>query len=162
MMSLKKAEKEMKLVEKEVEFQEKCGELVDGNVYCCQTSLVDRLLKDSVFSWDDIENLNEPFNARHLINGTCNDCGARTEIDNDTELCKACHMDASEPQDIYEWWVVSDWLREKLRVKGHPILANDYGEWWGRRTTGQAIKRDESIREIAGELLDFDCNGVHP
>jgi hypothetical protein len=158
-MTLKKAEKEMRFVEKEMVFMQKCEELVDGNVYCRQSSLVEKLLQEEVFSWDDVDNLNEQFNARRLINGACNDCGARTEIDGDTELCKTCFKDSWEVQEIYEWWVVSDWLREKLRDKGNPILENDYGSWWGRRTTGQAIKMDGVIREIVKELLESENTG---
>jgi hypothetical protein len=146
-------------IEKEMEFMQKCAELVDGNVLACQSSLVDKLLQDEVFSWDDVDNLNERFNARRLIHGTCEDCGVRTEIDGDTELCKTCFKETWENQEIYEWWVVSEWLREKLRDKGHPILENDYGAWWGRRTTGQAIKMDGSIREIAKELLESENTG---
>jgi len=155
-MTLRKAEKKMEFVEKEMEFMQKCAELADGNVYCRQSSLVEKLLLDEVFTWDDVDNLNEHFNARHLINGNCNDCGARTEIDGDTELCKTCFKETWEDQEIYEWWVVSDWLREKLRDKGQAILENDYGAWWGRRTTGQAIKMDGVIREIAKELLESE------
>lgn len=57
-----------------------------------------------------------------------------------------------EPQDIFEYWLVSNWLFEKLRDKGEPVL-----EWaglyiWGRTCTGQAIRLDSVISEICSDL----------
>jgi len=58
-----------------------------------------------------------------------------------------------EMQEIFEWWLVSSWLREKLESRGEPILDNDHGIWWGRCTTGQMICMDEVIRDIAKEVM---------
>lgn len=53
-----------------------------------------------------------------------------------------------DPQDIYEWWVVDRWLLDKLKIHGQPVLRSEYGDWWGRTTTGQAIALDCVIEEI--------------
>ncbi|WP_282775476.1 hypothetical protein [Phaeodactylibacter xiamenensis] len=58
------------------------------------------------------------------------------------------------PQDISEWWLVSDWLDGKLREFEQPVLEMEYGTWWGRTTTGQAIKMDYVIRKIV-EATDY-------
>ncbi len=58
-----------------------------------------------------------------------------------------------EPQEIYEWWVVSYWLTIKLRQHGEPILNNEYGTWWGRCSTGQAILLDGVIEAIYDEIM---------
>lgn len=55
----------------------------------------------------------------------------------------------SETHIIYEWYRVTNWLASKLIQNGQPVLANDYGYWWGRTCTGQAIILDGTIREIA-------------
>ncbi len=55
-------------------------------------------------------------------------------------------------KEIYEWWLVSDWLLAKLKEHGEPILENEYGSWWGRTCTGQAIFLDVVIAQIYREM----------
>ncbi|NDU99225.1 hypothetical protein [Spirosoma terrae] len=55
----------------------------------------------------------------------------------------------SETLDIFEWYRVTQWLAEKLMDNGQPVLCNDYGYWWGRTCTGQAIILDGTIQQIA-------------
>jgi len=57
-----------------------------------------------------------------------------------------------EPQEIYQWWIVSDWLADKLEQHGEPVLRNNFGVWWGRTCCGQAIESDGVIQDIAKEL----------
>ena len=53
------------------------------------------------------------------------------------------------PKEIYEWYLVSDWFFDRLKEINEPILNNDYGEYWGRCCTGQAIYLDYVIQELA-------------
>jgi hypothetical protein len=55
------------------------------------------------------------------------------------------------PKEIYEWYLVSDWFIDRLREINEPVLDNNYGEYWGRCCTGQAICLDYSIQELAYE-----------
>jgi len=55
-------------------------------------------------------------------------------------------------QDIYEWWAVSQWLYEKLRDLGYPVLDAGSCYVWGRCTTGQAILLDYAITKICAEM----------
>jgi len=50
-----------------------------------------------------------------------------------------------------EFWIVSDWLAEKLREKGEVIIDYEHVDFyiWGRSCSGQAIYLDGVIREIA-------------
>lgn len=57
--------------------------------------------------------------------------------------------DHAEPAEIYEWWAVSDWLARQLTAIGEPVLDNAYGYWWGRTCTGQAMKMDGTLQQIA-------------
>jgi len=112
--------------------QEKNGQLVRNEVYTVQSSLVEHLLSEGVFSYDDIVNLYES-----------------------EEQAKENGYDEPEAQEIFEWWVISEWFAEKLEEQGEPILRNDYGTWWGRTCTGQAILLDyviDKIRESMGAV----------
>ena len=53
------------------------------------------------------------------------------------------------PQEIYEWYLVSDWLLNRLKEINEPYLENDYGEYWGRTCTGQSIYLDYNIQKLA-------------
>jgi len=58
----------------------------------------------------------------------------------------------SEPSEIFEWWLISDYLFDKLRDKGYPIIDFSNGYLWGRTTTGQAILLDGIISHICAEM----------
>lgn len=55
-------------------------------------------------------------------------------------------------QEIYEWWLVSEWLYQQLRKAGEPVINSDYGYLWGRTCTGQAILLDSVIENIYDSL----------
>jgi len=54
-----------------------------------------------------------------------------------------------EYTEIYEYWAVTKWLAEKLKEKGEVVFELWDFHVWGRQTTGQAIKLDPVIQEIA-------------
>jgi len=87
--------------------------------------------------------------------------------DDDTfYICDDCGMVFSqseyealdtEAQEVYEWWAVSSNMGRALQERGEVIIPGNYGNWyWGRCTTGQAIKLDHVISLIAEgmEILD--------
>ena len=59
----------------------------------------------------------------------------------------------TDPQEVFEWWLVSDWLAGELDALGCPLLRNDYGTWWGRTCTGQAILQDGTLQDVARRIL---------
>ena len=123
-------------------------------IYVCQTVLVVEALNREFFSWDDVKNLYKPFDGELLTPCICYSCKKRFDrLDSETGLCESCHVELQDPQEIFEWWMVSVWLAEKLRSKGEPVLENKYGVWWGRCVSGQAISLDYVIQEIYDEVM---------
>jgi len=57
-----------------------------------------------------------------------------------------------EYEEIFEWWLVSDWLAKKLEAYGEPILWDDRITCWGRTTTGQSLSMDYVIQKIAKDI----------
>lgn len=54
--------------------------------------------------------------------------------------------------EVYEHWIVSSWLADKLEDRGYPVVRDFLGfTIWGRPTTGQAISLDSVILQIADE-----------
>lgn len=57
------------------------------------------------------------------------------------------------PREIFEWWLVTPYLLQKLRNIGEPVIENAYGNWWGRTCTGQCILMDGTLQLIARRML---------
>lgn len=77
-----------------------------------------------------------------------------THEQNETSLNEAIETienAESEAQEIFEWWAVTNWLMEKLKEKGQPVI-DAYPCLWGRTTTGQAILLDGVISDICADL----------
>lgn len=74
----------------------------------------------------------------------CHDCG---------QVTKYCD---NQPKEIYEWWIVTDFLCQKLREQGEAVLEWGNNCYWGRCTTGQGILLDHVISVICekSEILD--------
>lgn len=56
-------------------------------------------------------------------------------------------------REVYEFWIVSDWLADKLEAHGEKV-ERDFANLtiWGRTTTGQAVYADWVMEKIAEEL----------
>ncbi len=138
--------------------QQELDQFVRINIGWCQSSLVEELLSREIVSYDEIENFYEY---------KCHECGASGQEQFDSEalsedfdakykyMCKDCKFEfefetepESEPQEIFEWWLIDDWMSEKLRGLGEPVLVSDFGTWWGRTCSGQAISMDNVITRL--------------
>ena len=69
-------------------------------------------------------------------------------------LCDEQGIDTYEyRQDIYEHWIVSEYLADKLENHGHKVLRDFFGMTvWCRPTSGQAILLDGVISEICSGM----------
>ena len=56
--------------------------------------------------------------------------------------------DSQEMQDVMQWFIVSDWLADKLEIIGEPILNTDSHKLWGRTCYGQAIELDGTLQKV--------------
>lgn len=123
-------------------------------IYACQSALIEEALKQHIFSVDEIENLYRPFDGKLLSPTICARCHCEFSfLDSETGQCEGCYEETQEPQEIFEWWLVSPWLGRKLLMEGEPIIDNSYGVWWGRCTTGQAISMDHIINVIYDDIM---------
>lgn len=68
-----------------------------------------------------------------------------------SELCEEQDLEPYQ-REIYEHWIVSDWLADKLEAHSEKVERNLAGlTVWARTTTGQAIYADDVIKAIAAE-----------
>lgn len=127
--------------------------MIEREVLYCQSSLVDHCLSKEVLSLDDADNLYE---AR------CPECGGEVkdeDRDDDDHLfdhrCTSCDWEGDhpdqEPVEVLQWFLVTDWLADKLRERGRVILSDGQSQWWGRTCCGQAILLDGIMQRIVCE-----------
>jgi hypothetical protein len=63
-----------------------------------------------------------------------------------------CEQNEIEPHDreVYEHWIVSDWLARRLEEEGEKVDTDFAGlTVWARTCTGQSIALDDVIQRIA-------------
>jgi len=68
----------------------------------------------------------------------------------------ACTISDIEPyqREVFEHWVVSDWLADKLEARGEKVDKDFTGlTVWARTTCGQLIASDSVMEAIAADLL---------
>lgn len=126
--------------------QRKLDAFVSNEVIMLATQLVEDLLEVSMYGQkplggielDTIENLYITDEATAKAYGY--------------DSLEAMQEAGEDRREVYEWWIVSRWLYERLRQKGEPVIDSDYGYLWGRTCTGQAILLDAVIEEIYDEL----------
>ena len=136
------------------------GKFVSREVYTCFSYEMEAVLRAGqegknkeypLPTYDDIENL--------YTDPTCPHCeGVFMGVD----MCPECEKKGmineleSNPQEIFEWWIVSRFLYDKLKKAGHPTLEWGNNYYWGRCTTGQAILLDSIISEICNDMEILD------
>lgn len=147
--------------EKKEPSQNELRDFVSREIGECQSYLIDELLKTDFFCYDDIVNLyidnsdkikeiEEKIDELELLTEESEE--ATTEIEELQAEIDELIQEQEAPQEIFEWWTASKWLLNRLEEQGEPILKTDFGEWWGRTTTGQAILLDYVIEKIYKEL----------
>lgn len=111
---------------------------IRNHIYINQSHLVTELLTKGIISYDDFHNLyftddqlKEYFNV------------------NTDEEIQGLRDNCQDHQEVFEYWVCSNWLIDQLKDLNEPILETDFETWWGRTCTGQAICLDYVIQKLA-------------
>jgi len=143
----------METITKEEEKQKEIDRLIDDSIGFNQSSLIDKMLNDFIFEFDDIENSFIPFGKYGDYKGECEFCQEQEQIiDAELNACKECYLEYNEnTHEIFEWWPVDDCLAYKIEEIGSPILRNEYGNWWGRTETGLSLTFDSTLTRVAKE-----------
>lgn len=145
-------------------YSKEVHELAEGylnyEVLKCDSLLVDRLMKMagdnyssviSEFSIDKIENFYDTSveAVEDFLRYNCeDDTWQGLPFDEKDAFANDLGFEP-QPQEIYEWWAVTSWLADQLKQFSQPVLSNDFGDWWGRTCTGQAIILDGIMQKIA-------------
>lgn len=151
-----------KLVEREViycvsclvdELRKKAEEFPDyqDDLYSSGIGLPDYEEAASQAGWEELPEDDE--------RGTfLNSDGGTSDADDWQELCEEQNIDVSDYEpEVFEHWIVSDFLAGKLEAHGQRILRDFFGlTVWCRCTTGQSISIDGVIQQIAADMEILD------
>lgn len=133
---------------------ERAEQIIEREILCNDSVFVSALMKtsfDGEFDFDHIENLfdesNDAIEEFLTDEARLPDCW--NELDSDAQRKLGEEFGFSPLlKDIYEWWRVSKMLAFQLSEIDEAILKNDYGTWWGRTCSGQAIIMDGTIQKL--------------
>ncbi len=146
------------------DYQRAVGAFVAREVCYCVSGLVCEIAKDRedyfhmfrVFDGDQArefvaqELADDPEQKGEIEDFDLDDAGELKDA-----MDALCLDPADAECDVYEHWIVTDWLADKLKAKGEMIERDFYGlTIWGRTTTGQAILLDSVICHIYDEHHD--------
>lgn len=149
--------------------QEIKREFVYREVYACITDMAEHLFDydgEKYAAYDEFENYgveNRCPHCREIVEEDYDDLESEEEIAEGAWVstatfhrCPHCNEDIDwfdeEWPEIYEYWLVSPWLGEKLKAHDQIVLER-HGAWvWGRQCSGQAILLDGVISRICKEL----------
>jgi len=68
------------------------------------------------------------------------------------DLCEEFYIEPYQ-REVFEHWIISDWLADKLAEKGEKVDKDFAGMTvWARTTSGQGIASDSVIEAIAADL----------
>lgn len=153
------------------------AKFVEREVYCNVNSMVEYILSkgyedpNAPFTMDDVENIytdnseeidkaneerekeieeNQELFDNEEISEFTYDLNEEQINNKYDEQIEELEREQEEPNEVYEWWMVSNWLCDKLKEKGKVVLSDE--NIWGRCTTGQAILLDHVISEICEDL----------
>lgn len=132
------------------EYQESVGRLVEREVIYCVSYLISELGRmDSICQQMEEDYLNLCGGYRQ-----CEECEGYGIVDIAGESVE-CPMECDDGErlvEVYEHWIVSGWLFERLQERGE-VCEDFMGmKVWGRQTTGQGILLDSVICEIHDAL----------
>lgn len=164
----------MKDITCNAEYQHMVGDFVSREVVQCVSFLVSELSKQAEHfpEWEDeLWALQRKDQYNHTIYYACDcgeeweeteECSDSPEPEEEDATCPKCGSDCcshdadteeTDSVEVYEHWIVSDWLARKLEEHGEIVCHDLMGlTIWGRCTTEQAIKLDYVICQIFNEL----------
>ena len=125
--------------------------LVWKEILTLANGLFEKLLNDSQYClYDEIENLYMEFEAYGKPK-KCIECN-EVQVVNDIDTCSNCYE--YEMHEVYQWWIVSDFLFEKLQEVGEVVCDVEGVYFWGRTACGIALEYDYCFKKIATNIYN--------
>ena len=134
---------------------------INHEIKACQTSIVETLLQLEQLDPESVQNQYPSFNDKSIVELQEHLDEVAVDYESEDVYCDDI-LDVSdyenylrdeaetyaEPQEILEYWLVSEWLANQLIEAGEPVVQGLNCSWWGRTCSGQAISLDPTLWDI--------------
>ncbi|MFA5240430.1 MAG: zinc ribbon domain-containing protein [Phycisphaerae bacterium] len=141
---------------------------VERDVLACFSYEMESVLRAGINYQDKEYPLPTAEDIQNAYEYKCPDCGEVFNPDDNCQerekdgqsvfVCPACGKCyesqgdlENEPQEVFEWWIITEWLAKKLLAHNEPIIEWGNNWYWGRTCSGQAILLDSVISQICEE-----------
>jgi len=116
-------------------------------VHYCVSNMVKELLRDQKYASDLVR-------VSHGTVYQCSQCGysSRHKEDLDECCCEARNKETKQSEvcrEAQEYWIVSDWLGERLKERNEMVINFKGLVIWGRCASSKSIALDSVIQDIA-------------
>lgn len=124
------------------------SDFIAREVLHCFSYGMAELLEKQVVNYEDIKNLYKSDEA--ILSDSC-DTDKMNEEEKE-EYIQSVKDRGEDVNEIYEYWIVTEYLYRKLEEAGEPVI--EWGDLniWGRCCTGQAILLDSVISDICSDM----------
>lgn len=134
--------------------KEQLDRIIDREIYTLANGVMAALCEQNDCWTDHAENMD-----KHV----CPECGEEVNAEvceNDEEtgdyICPHCSERFDSPEyeskEIYRWFMVSDWLAERLKAHGEAVYEEHDVAFWGRTGCGYALTVEPCLVAIAKEI----------
>ena len=123
------------------EIKKKLNYIIKAN----QSTLVEKLFEQFYELEEAIINKYPPFTPDKEP-GECANCRRENvALDEISGYCHECHDSSSDPQEVYQWWLIDDEWVQRFINNGLVILQAFGCSWFGRTCGGQSLYQDQEF-----------------
>ena len=127
--------------------------IIKNEILTLANELAEYHLYNDEHDWDNVQNAYTEFESLgRCIRGDvlqCSNCKNMGST-NEDEICINCFD--PEPKEIFQWFIVSEWLFNKLNEQGEPVIEIKGLYFWGRCGCGYSLEDETSLKNIVKQL----------
>ena len=131
--------------------------IINVEILTLANELAEYLLNDTnTYYWDEGINFYTEFEGavnkdnKPKTDCNCYNCDVVGVVDAHTDNCINCFE--PEPKEVLQWFIVSDWLYNKLKEQGEPVIEMKGVNFWGRCGCGYSLEDEWCLKRIVSEL----------
>ena len=132
--------------------------IINVEILTLANELAEYHLYNDEYLIDSVENFYYEFESRlneETAEPSCEPCNECENIGvvNDDGICINCFDDSDiKHKEIFQWFIVSDWLYNKLKEQGEPVVEIKGVNFWGRCGCGYSLEDEWCLKRIVKEL----------
>lgn len=145
---------------KEQQIKERLRLLINKEILGNQTVLIEELINNFDYQYSESPLITYDYidNAYYWLNDRTGSTLTETEYD---RFCDSVYPSVLNPDnytltdhDIKQWFLVTEWLADKLFALGQPVIRRRIaGYWWGRTQDGISLEGEYVLQQIAKDCL---------